>query len=129
MTPDIDVTSAFLLRERDPDQAVGIAELDAGDERRAAFRPRDRLLVLEPVADASSKELWDVCPLRLVSAEPGLEITGAGSVVVEQPVKRQPGGRYGHHDRGVAREGVRSGNGKRHHLDVRSRFVARLLRS
>jgi hypothetical protein len=68
MTPDIDVTSALLLRERDPDQAVGVTELDTGDERRAAVRVGDRLLVLEPVADASAEELGDACPLRLASA-------------------------------------------------------------
>ena len=36
MTPDIDVTLALLLRERDADQAVGVAELDAptNDVRR-----------------------------------------------------------------------------------------------
>jgi hypothetical protein len=32
MTPDIDVTSALLLRERHPDEAVGVTELDTGHE-------------------------------------------------------------------------------------------------
>jgi hypothetical protein len=103
MTPDIDVTSAVLLRERDPDQAVGVAELDAGDERRAAFRVGDRLLVLEPVADASAKELGDACPLRLVPAKARLEIAGARSLVLEQAVKRQPGSGQRHCDRCIIR--------------------------
>ena len=58
-------------------------ELEPGDERGAAFRDGDGLLVLEPVADASAEELGDACPLRLVPAEPGLEITGARSLVLE----------------------------------------------
>jgi hypothetical protein len=102
MTPDIDMTSAVLLRERDPDQAVGVAELDAGDERCAAFRVGECLLVLEPVADASAEELGDACPLRLAPTEVGLEITGAGSLLLEQTMERQPGSGHRHGDRCVA---------------------------
>jgi hypothetical protein len=105
MTPDIDVASAVLLRERDPDQAVGVTELDTGDERRAAFRVGDRLLALEPepVADASAKELRDVCPLRLVPAKARLEIARTGSPVLEQAVKRQPSRGQRHGDRCLIR--------------------------
>ena len=68
---------------RDPDQTVGVAEFDTGDERRGALRVGDCLLVLEPVADASAEELGDACPLRLAPTEVGLEIADAGSEVLE----------------------------------------------
>jgi hypothetical protein len=103
MTPDIDVTSGLLLRERDPYQAVGVVELDAGDERRAAFRDRERVPVFEPVADASAKELGDACPLRLAPAKPRLEIAHAGSFVLEQAMKGQPGSGHRHGDRYIIR--------------------------
>ena len=114
MTPDIDVTWALLLRERDPDQAVGVAELDTGDERRAAFRIGERLLMLEPVADASAEELGDACPLRLAPAEARLEIACAGSLVLEQAVKRQPGSGERHGDRRIIRQSVCGGRRNLH---------------
>jgi hypothetical protein len=59
--------------------------------------------VFEPVADASAKELGDAFPLRLVPAEARLEIARAGSLVLEQTVKRQPGSGQRHGDRCIIR--------------------------
>src|SRR6266516_495543 len=114
MSPDVDVTSSLRFRQRDPDRAVGVAKLEPSDKRRTSFRPRDRLLVLEPVADASAEELGDTCPLRLVPAEIGLEITSARSFVLEQTMKRQPGSRHGNGDRCVTRKRIRGGRRKLH---------------
>ena len=86
----------LLLRERDPDQAAGVAELDAGDKSSGSFGNPHRLLVLEPVTDASTEELRDERQLCLVPTEPGLEITGTRSLVLEQTVKRQPGSGHRH---------------------------------
>ena len=103
MTPDIDVARPLLLRERDPDQAAGVAELDAGDKSSGSFGNPHRLLVLEPVTDASTEELGDERQLRLVPTEFRLEIAGVWSLVLEQAVKRQRSRGEGHGDRCIIR--------------------------
>ena len=103
MTPDIDVARPFLLRKRDPNQAPGVAELDAGDKGSGSFGNPHRLLVLEPVTDASTEELRDERQLCLVPTEPGLEIAGARRLVLKQTMERQPGSGNRHGDRRVVR--------------------------
>jgi hypothetical protein len=82
--PDIDVARPLLFRERDPDQAVGIVELEPADKGGGSFGDPHCLLVLEPMADASAEELGDARQLRLVPTELGLEITSARSLVLER---------------------------------------------
>jgi hypothetical protein len=114
MRPNVDVAGPVLLRERDPDQAVGGVELEPGDKGGGSLRDPHRLLVLEPMTDASAEELGDVCELRLVPTEPGLEITDTGSLVLEQTVKLQPGRGHSHGNRCVTRKSVCRGRRKLH---------------
>jgi hypothetical protein len=97
------VTWSLRFRQRDADQAVGVPELEPGDERRPSVRDGNRLLVLEPVADASPEELGETSQPRLVPAELGLEIAQPRSFVIEQTVELQPGCWHRHGDRGVVR--------------------------
>jgi hypothetical protein len=61
------------------------------------------LLMLEPVADASAEELGETRRLRLIPTEFGLEIARTRSLVLEQPVKRQPGSGHRHGDSRIIR--------------------------
>lgn len=87
----------------------------AAPRSRSNARSLDGLSVLEPVADASSEELWNAAQFRLVPGQLGLEVVFASRPVLEKAVENKAARGDRNSDRRGGGEAMLIGRGKLEH--------------